>query len=119
MNKYDKVKIKDMPLSDYLALNEQDRETIDMYWDEVGIVMAVSERVIKVAFPSSMNMEMIHKIILEGYFEEERVHVYSVRYRKEGLDEFELFWLEEDALAFEEGYIEANYGTEVNMEVIK
>lgn len=65
MNKYDKVKIKDMPLSDYLALNEQDRETIDMYWDEVGIVMAVSQTVIKIAFPSSTVMEMIHKRLLE------------------------------------------------------
>lgn len=119
MNKYDKVKIKDMPLSDYLALTEQDRETIDMYWDEVGVVMAVSERVIKVAFPSSMNMEMIHKIILEEYKEGERVHVYSVRYKKEGLDEFQLFWLEEDALVFEEDYKEGNYETEVNMEVIE
>ena len=65
LKKYSKVKIKDMPLSDYLSLNEQDRETIDMYWDEIGVVMAVSETVIKIAFPSSMNMEMIHRSILE------------------------------------------------------
>jgi len=65
LKKYSKVKIKDMPLSDYLSLNEQDRETIDMYWDEIGVVMAVSERVVKIAFPSSTNMEMIHRSILE------------------------------------------------------
>ena len=65
MKKYDKVTIKDMPMSDLFALHEQDRETIEMFYGEVGVVMAVGEGVVKVAYPSANDFEMIHKTMLE------------------------------------------------------
>ena len=118
MKIWDKVILTDLKYSEFQDLTDEMKETYEMDFDEQGIILnVIVDNMAVVAFPRGV--DTINIMYLEVVNEEEKNVVYSVRYKKEGLDEFELFWLEEDALEFEKGNIEGNYETEVNLEVIR
>jgi len=110
MNKFDKVEFKNIGIAEFLDLNYDKRETVEMYFGEVGVVMRAGEDMAEVAF--STGLETLDKGLLKKV-EEKRDTVYLVIFYQDN----ELKVLPFSTYALAEGE-EENLGNYINVENI-